>query len=208
MRSSLFVLALAAAALSFLTPSSAHAAGALETLAPEIARALGPIPAGVLVVASPLTSDLPAPKGDELAVRLGALIAGKLGGTTRSHPQVAQLSTARAVSGKGGALVYVNVEISKGQLRASADLYPVMSNGWDRIRVPAPPPRAHAFASAPLDAETRAFLPPIFLEQASIHKVRHDEGDVIAMACGDIDADGGMELALVSRARVALGRWR
>ncbi|MEO6417776.1 MAG: hypothetical protein ABIP39_00115 [Polyangiaceae bacterium] len=195
-------------ATALLLASSADAAGALETLAPELARSLGTVPAGTVVVVSPLASDLPAPKGDELAVRLGALIAGKLGGTTRAHPQAAQLSTARAVSGKGGALVYISVEISKGELRASADLYPVLRNGWDRIRVPAPPPRAHGFATAPLDAEARAFLPPIVLEQASVHKVRHDEGDVIAMACGDVDADGGMELVLVSRARVAMGHVR
>ncbi len=200
--------ALPIAVVVFSLAPSAAAAGALETLAPEIARSLGTVPAGTVVVVSPLASDLPAPKGDELAVRLGALIAGKLGGTTRSHPQVAQLSTARAVSGKGGALVYVGIEIAKGELRASADLYPVMRNGWDRIRVPAPPPRAHAFATAPLDAEARAFLPPIILEQASIHKVRHDEGEVIAMACGDMDSDGGMELVLVSRARVAMGHVR
>jgi hypothetical protein len=203
------VLGVAVAASTVLFSSSrADAAGALETLAPEIARAMGAVPARTVVVASPLTSDLPAPKGDELAMRLGALIAGKLGGTARSHPQVAQLATARAVSGKGGGLVYVTVEIAKGELRASADLYPVLSNGWDRIRVPAPPPRVHAFATAPLDAEARAFLPPIVLEQASIHKARHEEGDVIAMACGDMDADGGMELVLVSRARVAMGHVR
>ncbi len=207
MRNAFLGVALGAFTVLVLCPR-AEAAGALETLAPEIAHALGAVPAGTVVVVSPLASDLPAPKGDELAVRLGALIAGKLGGTTRSHPQVAQLSTARAVSGKGGGLVYVSVEIAKGELRASADLYPVMSNGWDRIRVPAPPPRAHAFATTPLDAEARAFLPAIVLEQASIHKARHDEGDVIAMACGDVDADGGMELVLVSRARVAMGHVR
>jgi hypothetical protein len=54
----------------------------------------------------------------------------------------------------------------------------------------------------------RAFLPAIPLESAQIHKSHHDEGDVFAVACGDVDGDGGMELLLVSRARVALGKLR
>jgi len=186
----------------------AAAAGALETVAPEIARGLGAVPQGTVVVAAPLASDQPTVKGDDLAVRLAALLAGKLGAATRAHPQAAQLGTARAVSGKGGALVYVSTELVKGELRATADLYPVMSNGWDRVRIPAPPPRAHAFGAAPIDAEVRAFLPAIPLEQASVRRARHDEGDVLAAACGDLNGDGGMEIALVSRARVAVGRVR
>jgi hypothetical protein len=83
-----------------------------------------------------------------------------------------------------------------------------MANAWDRIRTPAPAPLAHAFAAAPLDAETRAFLAPVLLEQARLHKARHDEGEVVALGCGDLDGDGGMDLALVSRTRVAIGHVR
>jgi hypothetical protein len=56
-----------------------------------------------------------------------------------------------------------------------------------------------------VDAEVRAFLTPVLLEQASLHKSKHDEGEVLAVGCGDLDGDGGMEVALVTRARVALG---
>jgi hypothetical protein len=102
--------------------------------------------------------------------------------------------------------VYLRPELAKGQLRVTADLYPVLKNGWDRIRIPAPAPRAHAFAEAPIDAEVRAFLPAIPLEQAQLHKSQHDQGDVLAAACGDLDGDGGMDLVLVSRERVAVGK--
>jgi hypothetical protein len=117
-----------------------------------------------------------------------------------------QLGTARAAAAKAGGLVYLQPEIAKGDLRVTADLYSTQSNAWDRVRNPLPPPTAHAFAAVHDDEEERAVLPPNVLEQASLHKAAHEEGDVLAAACGDLDGDGGNELALVSRARVAVGR--
>jgi len=188
--------------------TDAWGAGAVETVAQELTQSLGNVPGAAVVVAAPVTSDQPAPKGDELALRVAALVAGRLGNAARPGGQTAQLATARAMSAKAGGLVYVQIEVARGDLRATADLYPVMRNAWDRIRNPLPSPTAHAFASARVDAEVRAFLVPLLLEQATLHKAVHDEGDVLAVACGDVDDDGGMEIALVSRARVSMGRVR
>jgi hypothetical protein len=182
---------------------NAVASSALATLAPAVARDIGSVPATTIVVPSPLTSDVPAPRGDELAGRIASLVAGKLGATV--HAQPAPLSVARALAAKGAGLVYLQVEVIRGELRATADLYPPLPNGWDRIRAPAPAPRAHAFVSARLDAEARSFLSPIALESARVHKYKHDLGDVLAAACGDIDGDGGLDLALISRTTVAWG---
>lgn len=182
-------------------------AGALVHLASEIAQALGTIPPETLVVVSPLATDVQAPKGDELAIKIGAQIAGRLP-SARVHPQTATLAVARGISGRGATLLFVQLEIVKGELRATADLYPVVSNGWERLRNPAPGPKAHAFAGAPLDAETRTYLTPILLEQAQVHKAKHEEGEVLAVGCGDVDVDGGLELVLVSRVRVAIGKLR
>jgi hypothetical protein len=159
-----------------------------------------------MVVAAPLASDTQTTKGDELAMRIATLVAGRIGPAARAHPQAVQLGTARAAAAKSGGLVYVQPEIAKGDLRVTADVYTTQSNAWDRVRNPLPPPTAHAFAAAHVDAEVRAFLPPILLEQASLHRAAHEEGDVLAAACGDLDGDGGDELALVSRSRVAIGR--
>lgn len=220
MRSSHLPVSAVAAVLAFgLTcvlgtawPCRARAAGALETVAQSATQALGPkvgsAPGASVVVAAPLVSDDDAPKGDELALRVAALVAGRIGAAARAHPQTAQLGTARALAGRASALVYVQTVLAKGDLRATIDVYPSISNGWDRIRNPLAAPSSHAFASAKIDAEVRSFLTPLLLEQASIDRAHHDEGEVVAVACGDVDGDGGNELVLVSRARVALGRIR
>jgi hypothetical protein len=180
---------------------------AIVRIATEVAQALGQVPAGAVVVASPITADVPVPKGDELAVRIAAQVAGKLG-VANAHPQPVSLAVARGLSGKAASLVYVQIEMAKGDLRVTADHYPIVSNGWERLRNPAPGPKAHAFASSPIDAEIRTFLPPIVLEQASVHKAKHEETDVLAIGCGDVDADGGNELVLATRTKVVLGKLR
>lgn len=182
-------------------------AGAILRVAHEIAQALGQVPAGTIVVASTVASDVAAPKGDELAVRVAAQVAGRIG-VAKAHRQPATLALARGLSGRAGSLVYLQLAIVKGELRVTADLYPVVSNGWERLRNPAPGPRAHAFAMAPIDAEIRGFLAPVLLEHARLHKVKHDEGEVLAVGCGDVDGDGGLELVLVTRARVAIAKLR
>ncbi len=182
-------------------------ASAIAEIAAEIARVLGPAPPGAVVAVSPLVTDVAAPKADELAMRVAAQIGGRLG-AARVHPQPATLAAVRGAAGRGGTLVHVQLEIARGELRATADLYPVVANGWERMKQPAPGPRAHAFVAAPLDAEIRTFLAPIVLEQASVHKAKHDETDVLAVGCGDVDADGGHELVLATRSRVVLGKLR
>ncbi len=190
----------------------ARGAAALASIAGQAAKAIasgtvgGTSSPATLVVAAPLASDVQAPRGDELAARVAQLVAGAMGGATHASAQPASLAQARVLAGKGGArLVFAQPAIAKGVLRVTFDAYPAASNGWDRIRNPEPPPSAHAFAEAPIDAEVRAFLASIPLEHASVHRAKHDEGDVLAAACGDLDGDGGMELVLVSRTRVASG---
>lgn len=205
-----------APAPSSTSPSSSTAPSSTGATAPktalghvvtEIVQGLGQVPPGAVVVSGPIASDVPAPKADELAVKIAAQIAGRLG-PAKAHPQAVGLAVARGLSGRAASLVYLQLEIAKGELRVTADLYPVISNGWERLRNPVPGPRAHAFAMAPLDAEVRGFLSPVLLEQARLHKAKHDEGEVLAVGCGDVDADGGLEIVTVSKARVAIGKIR
>jgi len=197
----------ASASASATTPPSPPAAhrSAIVHVATEVAQALGQVPPGALVAVSALTTDVQAPKGDELAIRIATQIAGRLG-AAHAHPTPATLAVARGVSGRAASLVYVQLELAKGELRATADLYPVVSNGWERLRNPVPAPKAHAYASASFDAEIRSFLTPILLEQATVHKAKHEEADVLAVGCGDVDVDGGLEIVLATRTRVVVGK--
>ncbi|HTB75370.1 MAG TPA: hypothetical protein VK762_19100 [Polyangiaceae bacterium] len=186
----------------------APAAGSSPAPAPTDRSPLAPTAGAVVVVASPLEADDPVPRGDALALRVAEGVAARIGPGAKASPQTAQLGTARALAGRASALVYVRAAIVKGDLRATLDVYPPMANAWDRIRNPLPAPTTHAVRSAKIDAGVRAYLTPLRLEQASVERARHDEGDVLAAACGDADGDGDNEIVLVSAARVALGRLR
>jgi hypothetical protein len=200
--------ALAAATLLLVAASrrEANAASALATVSRTVADELGAVPENALVVTSPLVSDQPAPRADELALRLARLLAGQIAKGARAHPRVTPADAVRGTVRREPSYVHVQPEIVRGDLRVTVDVYRVPDNVWVRVRSGAPAPLAHAFARAPIDAELRAFLPSIPLEQATLRRAPHDETDVLAAACGDVDGDGGLEIALVSRARVALGK--
>lgn len=182
--------------------------GALAQIACALARGLHEAPSGVLVAAAPVTSDGRLEKPRALAARLAELVAGALGRGARHAVEPATLGNARALAASASSLVFVRAEIARGQLRVSADLYEVRERFWQRVRDPAPPPRAHAFASSRLDAELRTFLPPVPLVARNIDKARASGEDVIAVACDDTDDDGALELVWLGRRHVGVGRIR
>ena len=124
-----------------------------------VARDLGPAPRAVLVVASALTSDVEAPRGDERAPRMASLVAAALGGDARAEARPMSLGAARARTRDGAARVaavlYLDVRVAMGELRLTADLYPVVVNAWERLRASPPPPVAHAYVHVPVTAEVR-----------------------------------------------------
>jgi hypothetical protein len=54
----------------------------------------------------------------------------------------------------------------------------------------------------------RAYLPPIQLERSVVTTFTHDVAAPLAVACGDVDGDGGNDLVLVSDREVAWGYLR
>jgi hypothetical protein len=200
--------AVLAFALAALAPAGARAS-CIATTAQQTVAAVGAVPSGALVVAAPLESDVApiANKGTELALRVASVVAGKIPGA-HAAARTASLDDARAIAARASRLVYVRVQIVKSQLRVTVDAYPVVRNVWDRARLPPPPPSGHAYAAAPIDAEVRAFFPPIPLVLGSVYKASGAAGDVLAAACGDLDGDGAPEILLVGRERVSLARLR
>jgi len=181
-------------------------AGALSELGCEARRALGKLPAGAVVVAAPLVSDAKPRAGSELAARILSVVSGALG--AKAKTEAATLSRARTLAAASGTLVHLVPEIARGELRITLDVYPVPRNFWDRVRDPEPNPVAHAYVARRLDAELRTFFPPVPLVASRIDKAVTTEQSPVALACGDVDGDGALELVVVGRARIQLGRVR
>lgn len=175
----------------------------LERVATEIATSFPSAPQALLVAGPALRSDEPLSRADELLFRALSVVSGKLP-AGRAHREPVTLAQARALAGRSGGLLFVDVSIDKGKLRVVTDLYPPVDNAWERWKNPLPEPTGHRFVEVPIDAEIRSFLPPIMLERATVHRARVDE-DVNAIGCGDFDGDGGLDLVLLSDKRALVG---
>jgi hypothetical protein len=104
-------------------------------------------------------------------------------------------------------LVFVSTEISGGRVRFTADAYEAAQGFWDRVRSHAPRSLAHAFAERRVDGEIGSFLPAVPLVSSHVDKAV-GPSEVVALACGDVDADGSLELVAVGRRRIEIGRIR
>jgi len=189
-------------------PPPERSAPAMTAVAAAIERNLAATKGRALVVASALVSDAKPRKPDALVAAIAAQVAGKRGGQWATAAQPAPLSEAREMARNHRLLVHLVIEIAGGQLRVTADVYPVPGTVWSRIRDPEPGPVAHAFAQAPLDAEVRSYLEPVPIAAISVTRAQNFESGVLAIDCDDVDGDGAPEILSVSRRRVTLLRLR
>lgn len=161
---------------------------------------------GVPVFVGALRSDEPTPHGQELALRIGALVGGSVGGAATAQTEPLTLATAHALARKAKGFVFVQPEIARGELRVTADLFLVVRNVWDRVRQLAPAPVAHSFAGERIDAEVRGYLGAVAPLAGKVERFRVDDRDVAALACADADDDGIFEIVTVGRHRATVGR--
>jgi hypothetical protein len=183
-------------------------ASAIGRVTASVAKDIGADAKDTVVFASPLKSDEGAPRGADLVAQLEALVAGAIGPGATVRPEPVGPDRAQTLGRKAKVIVYLKIEIARGELRLSADLYRPGRTVWDRARQPSLAPISHAFASARIDAEVRSYLAPVPLLAKRIDRASAEERDVLAIACGDVDSDGAIELVVVSRRRVAAGRVR
>jgi hypothetical protein len=186
---------------------SSGSRAALVDLSCELTRALGPASPGLLVVAGPLVSELEPREPARLAGRIANLVAAATGAGARADVEVRDLSAARRAAGRG-ALLYLGVRLTRDRLEVTADRYAPAPRFWARVKNPTPGVTAHAFASRPLDAELRSYLPPVPLVARARERIAGADSDLTALACGDTDGDGSNELFLVGRRRITVGRVR
>lgn len=194
-------------------PRSAHACtrgdnNAISEVACELSTALGTLPARVLVVAASPASAVKVTNPAALSGRIARVVAGALGSRVRAYDQPARLARARTLASEAGTLIYLEPRIARGKLQVTADEYPVPHNFWDRVRDPEPSPTRHAFASRRIDAEVRSFLPPVRLVVGHIDKASSPERAPVALACGQLPGQGGLELVLAGRHGIHVGRIR
>ncbi len=188
------------------SPVASSASSATGQVMGRLATDLTSAAKDAVVFVAPLRTDEPAPRGTELGSKLAAVLAGALGPGASARPETVPLSTAQALARSAKSLVYLQPEIARGQLRATADLYRATRNVWDRARQPVPAPAAHAFAAARIDGEVRSYLAPVPLVAGHIDRVTTEDRDVLALACGDVDDDGNLEIVTLGRRRATIGR--
>jgi hypothetical protein len=182
--------------------------GAIAELACELGKSLGPAGVGTVVAVAAPVSDRAITRAPELSGRLAAALAGALGAGVEILPGTPTLGEARAVARSAKAIVFVTPEIAGGEVRATGDVYPVTRGFWDRLRARPAPPVRHAFASRRLDGEVASFLPKVPLVATRTEHAIFPTTDVVALACGDADLDGALELVVLGRRKIQIGRIR
>jgi hypothetical protein len=210
-------VSLLSALLLFSTPAAAEpnptaasaCAGrgsALSEVACELERGLGEKARGALVVGVTPVSEPSVAVRPELGAKAAALVAGALGHGATAVPQSEPVARARSLADGTRPLVVVATRIVDGGVEVSADAFIGRETLWRRVRKGRSGPIAHAFATRPLDAELRSYLPVVPLVARDVVRATGADPDTVAVACGDLGADGAPELVLVGRRRIVLAR--
>ena len=165
-------------------------------------KATGPL----LVVVSEVASDQHAERTEELARRLATLVAGELGPLARANDRMLDLASAHRSAPRGVDLVVLSARLGRDRFAVSAELIPGARRFWERFRPGLAGASAHAHATRAPDAELMAYLPPIPLVLTRVDKASALEEPSVAMACGDVDGDGALEIVQVGRRKIMLGR--
>ncbi len=179
--------------------------GALSELACKLARAVAAdAPNAVVVgVAAPPSSATPFKPG--IAVDMAVKVALALGHGASAWP----LGEDRARLGRFASprpLVVVETRLAGDAVEASAQVFaPRAAASEPRTLAPIGDPLLRVAERHALDAEARRFLPPVPIALREFIRLGASDGDVVALACGDLDGTGVFSVASVGRTFVTFG---
>jgi hypothetical protein len=180
--------------------------GSLSALACELARAVAPnaVDAVVVGVAAPPSSATPFKP--EIAVEMAVKLALALGHGASAWPLAEDRARlARFLSPRP--LVVVETHLAAGAVETSARVFaPRAAPTEPRALGPAGEPVLLVSNRHVLDAEARRWLPPVPVALHELVRVGASDGDVVALACGDLDGTGAASVVSVGRTFVTFGK--
>lgn len=90
-------------------------------------------------------------------------------------------------------------------VQVNATLIGKRAGVWARLRGATHQVLAHAFASRTLDTELQSYLPVVPLVRPIVSTYPSPLSQINAIACGDINADGALDVAISNRHDIAVG---
>lgn len=188
-------------------PTANPSITALSIVVAAVKRGLGQLPPGIIVASAPLTSDVKAPRSGALRMRLLQLVASSISRPSAS-PTVSVLDGATATARERGlpGFVWLRPEVRAGRLALTVEAYGVGSTVWSRAARPGATLQRQVHAEARLDAQLRLYLTPLRIGEPRVEKFSGADRGIVALACGDVDADGRSEVVSMSRRRLLIAR--
>ncbi len=142
-------------------------------------------------------------KQQQLSQRVGNLLRSYV--RAENGNVAATLSTAQFRARRHRHLIWLQPVLDAGRLDVTLDVYESKRGFWERVKSTAPGPLHHDFATGPLDPEIRSFIPTRPLVVTSVHVAKLPVPRAYALACGDVDADSALDIAVADRHSIVVG---
>ena len=110
-----------------------------------------------------------------------------------------------ACSTSDTSLLLLEPQLRGGKLGITANATSAPGSFWARVRGDQARVLAHSYVETALDVELRSFFPPVPLVRPTVAAYSQPLPSANAVACGDVNGDGALDVVLSDRQRVLLG---